>query len=133
MDKIHEYSVYDTVLLDSRVKFSQFIQSVIVHKNTRLGPGTPPSPFPADSPSLGGNVKVYIVDITNRACPLFLFCSCVCFCLYGLFTCISFHKFSRQLSAFSLCSSSLIFALLVLSTIFLFVKVSLSPDIILCG
>ena len=52
----------------------------------------------------------------------FLFCSCVCFCLYGRFNCISFHKFSRQVSAFLLCSSGLIF-----------MEVSLSPDIILCG
>ena len=45
-----------------------------------------------------------------------------------------FHSktFSRHLSAFSLCSSGLISALLVLSTIYLFLKVSLSPDIILC-
>ena len=50
----------------------------------------------------------------------FLFCSCLCFCLYGLFNHISFHQFSRQLSALSLCSSSLISALLVLSTIYLF-------------
>ena len=63
----------------------------------------------------------------------FLFCSWVCFCLYGLFNYISVHKFSRQLSVFSLCSSGLISALLVLSTIYLFMKVSLSPDIILCG
>ena len=35
----------------------------------------------------------------------FLFRSCVCFCLHGPFNCISFHKFSQQLSAFSLCSS----------------------------
>ena len=48
------------------------------------------------------------------------FCSCVCFCLYGPFTWISFHKFSRQLSAFSLCSSGLISAVLVLSTISLY-------------
>ena len=35
---------------------------------------------------------------------------CVFFCLYiyGPFNCNSFHKFSRQLSAFSLCSSGLI-------------------------
>ena len=63
----------------------------------------------------------------------FLVCSCVYFCLYGPFNCISFHKFSRQLSAFSLCSSGLISALLVLSTIYLFMKVSLSPNVILCG
>ena len=63
----------------------------------------------------------------------FLFCSCVYFCLYGPFNCISFHKFSRQLSVFSLCSSGLISALLVLSTIFLFMKVSFCPDIIPSG
>ena len=31
----------------------------------------------------------------------FLFCSCVYFCLYCPFNCISFHKFSRQLSPLS--------------------------------
>ena len=61
----------------------------------------------------------------------FSFCSCVCFCRYGPFNCTSFHKFFRQL-CFSLCSSGLISALLVLSTVYLFVKVFLSPDIILC-
>ena len=40
------------------------------------------------------------------------------FCLHGPFNCISFHKFSRQLSVLSLCSSGLISALLVLSTVF---------------
>ena len=70
----------------------------------------------------------------SRACPLpFISFLCVCFCLYGLLNCILFHKFSGQLSAFSLCSSGLISALLVLSTIYLFMKVSLSPDLILCG
>ena len=63
----------------------------------------------------------------------FLFCSCVCFCLYGPLNCFSFHKFSWQLSVFSLCSSGLISALLVLSSVYLFMKVSLSPDIILCN
>ena len=46
---------------------------------------------------------------------------------------ISFHTFAWQLSAFSLCSSGLIFALVVLSTIHLFMKVSFSADVILCG
>ena len=63
----------------------------------------------------------------------FLFCSCVRFCLYGPFNCISFHKFSRQLSAFLHSSSRLVSALLVLSTVCLFMKVSLSSNIILCG
>ena len=47
-----------------------------------------------------------------------LFCS-FCFCLYGPFNCILFHKIFRHLSAISLCSSGLIFALLVLSTIYI--------------
>ena len=63
----------------------------------------------------------------------FLFYSCVCFYLYSPFNCISFHNVSRQLSAFPLCSSGLISALLVPSTIYLFMTVSLSPDVILCG
>ena len=61
----------------------------------------------------------------------FSFCSCVYFCLYGPSTCIWFHKFSRQLSSFSLCSSGLNSASSVLSTTYLFVLVSLSLD--LCG
>ena len=60
----------------------------------------------------------------------FLFCSCVYFCLYGPFNCISFHKFSRQLSVFWPRSSGLISALPVLSTIYLFMKVSFSSNII---
>ena len=47
----------------------------------------------------------------------FLFCSGVYFCLYCAFNCISVHKSSQQLSAFSFCSSGLISALLVLSAI----------------
>ena len=62
----------------------------------------------------------------------FLFCSCACFWLESPFNCISFHKFS-QFSAFSFCSSGLISALLVHSNIYLFMRVSLSSDIILCG
>ena len=34
----------------------------------------------------------------------FLFCSCVYFCLYGPFNCISFHKSSREFSALLFCS-----------------------------
>ena len=52
---------------------------------------------------------------------------------YSPFNCISFYKFFRQLSAFSLSSSGLHSVLLVLSTVYLFMKVSLSPDIFLSG
>ena len=61
----------------------------------------------------------------------FLFSSCVCF--FGPFNCISFHKFSRQLSVFSLCSSGLFSALRVLPTLCLLMKVSFSPGIIPSG
>ena len=57
--------------------------------------------------------------------PTIFICSCVGFCLNGPFNCISFCKVSRQLSAFSLCFPGLISALLVLSTVFLAMKVSL--------
>ena len=67
--------------------------------------------------------------------PSFLFCSCICFCLYGSFNCISIHRFSWQLSVFSLCSSGLVSALLLLST--MYISLWKSPSalifITLCG
>ena len=48
------------------------------------------------------------------------------FCPHSHCNYISFHKFSRQLSAFTLCSSGLISALLVISTVYLFLIVSLT-------
>ena len=66
----------------------------------------------------------------------FVVCTCVGFCLYGPFNYISLHKFSWQLSVFSLCSSGLISALLLLSTVYIPLYESLlqpSPDVILCG
>ena len=62
----------------------------------------------------------------------FLFCSYAYFCLYSSFNCISFYELSRQLAAFSICSSGLTSAFLVLSTLCLFMKFSCSPDRILC-
>ena len=81
-----------------------------------------PTTAPAASPSRGGDVTVYVWHKLTELAHSFLFCSCVSFCLYGPFNCLSFHKFSRQLSVFSLCSCSLSSALLVLSTIYLFMK-----------
>ena len=52
----------------------------------------------------------FMSDINQPSLPtpfFFLFRSCVYFCLYSPFNCISFHKFSRQLSVFSLCSCGL--------------------------
>ena len=86
------------------------------------------SPWPA------GDIADYVFH--KKATELahsFLFCSCVRFCLYGPFDCISCHKLCQQLPTFSSCSLSLIFALLVLLTIYLSMKVFLGPDLILCG
>ena len=97
-------------------EFPWFIQVCRLH---------PPQTGPHGSPSRGWDVT----ELVHSS----LFCSCVYFCFYGPFNCISFHKFSWQLSAFSFCSPGLISALLALSTIHLFMKVSFSPDVILCG
>ena len=81
---------------------------------------------PAGSPSRGGDIKVYVLDINQPSLPTpFILFLCLFFS-YGPFTCISFHKFSRKLSVYSLCSPSLISASLVLSTIYFFLKASLN-------
>ena len=50
---------------------------------------------PAGSPSRGGNVAVYVFDLSQPSLPtpffLFEFCSCVYFWLYGPFNYILFH------------------------------------------
>ena len=57
--------------------------------------------IPAGSPSRDGDVTVCVKDINQSSLPhSFLFCSCVYFRLYGPFNCISFRKFSQQLSVF---------------------------------
>ena len=83
--------------------------------------------------TLWGCCSLYFWHKPAELAHSFWFCSCVYFCLYGLFNCISYHKVSRQLSAFSLCSFGLISALLVFSGRYFFTKVSFSPDIILSG
>ena len=59
----------------------------------------------AGLPSHGGDVTVYVWHKPTELAHSFLLCSCVYSCLRGPFNCISFHKFSRQLSAYSLCCS----------------------------
>ena len=74
----------------------------------------------------------FMCDRNQPSLPI-LFLFFVPISVSGHFNCISFHKFSQQLSIFSLCSSSLISAKFVLSAIFLFMKVSFSPYIIPSG
>ena len=52
---------------------------------------------PAGSPSSGGDVLHKPRELAHS---FLKFCSCVYFCLCGPFKCISFHKFSWQLSIF---------------------------------
>ena len=83
--------------------------------------------------SSDGDITFYVWHEPTELDHSFFYCYCIYFCLYVPFNCISFQKFSRPLSAFLLCSSGLISALLSLSTIYLFMKVSFSPDIIPSG
>ena len=90
---------------------------------------------PAGSPSRGKAVTVYVFDVNQPSLPIPFYSVLVSVSVFmALSTVIHFHKFSRQRYFFSpLFSSGLISALLVLSTIYLFMKVSFIPDIILCG
>ena len=100
---------------------------IIVNHRTEL------NQVPMGSSSRGGDVTGYVWHKPAELAHSFLFCSCVYFCLCGRFNCISFHKFSRQLSVSSLCSCGLSSVLLVLWTLYLFMKVYLSPDMIAKG
>ena len=64
----------------------------------------------------------FVFNINHPILPTSFTLLLCLFLSYGPFTCISFHNSSWQLSAFSLWSPSLISALLVLSTIYLFLS-----------
>ena len=70
---------------------------------------------------------------TNWACPLLLYSVLVSVSVFMTLSTV-FHSInSPNNSAFLLCSFGFNFAILVLSAMYLFTKVSLSPDTILCG
>ena len=94
---------------------------------------TTPLTVPMGSTSRGGDVTVYVYDINQPSLPAPFYSVLVSISVSMAFRLYFIPKFSRQLSIFSLCSSGLISALLVLSTICLFMKVSFSPDIIPSG
>ena len=91
------------------------------------------------SPSRGGHIAVHVFDVNQPSLPTPLYYVLVSISVYDPFNCISFHKFSRQLSAFSLFFR--FFRSFVLPVLYppywwsfhLFMKVSFSPDLILCG
>ena len=116
--------------MEPQIQLTVHCQVIVRHQS-----GTIISPLivPVVSPSRDGDVTVYVWHKPTQLAHSFLLCTCVYFCLYDPFHCISFHKFSRQLSVFRLCSCGLSSAVLVLSTIYLFMKVSFSPDTIPSG
>ena len=79
-----------------------------------------------------GDVAVYVFDINEPSLPTPFYSVLLSVAIFMALSTVSFHKFFRQLSAFSLFSFGLISAILVLSTMHLFMKVSLSPNGILC-
>ena len=84
---------------------------------------------PTSPPSRGGDVAVYVFDINL---PSLLIPSYSVLASISVFMALStvFHSIkSADNSPFSDCSSGLLSALLVLSTLCLFMKVSFSPDI----
>ena len=85
-----------------------------------------PLKVPTGSPSRGGDVTVYVFNINQQSLPTPFYSVLVSVSVLCPFSYMLFHKFSQQFFAFSLCSPNLIFALLVLSTIYLFLKVSLN-------
>ena len=97
----------------------------------RASTSSPVLVVPAGSPSRGGIVAVYDFDLNEPSLPTPLYSVLASISVYGPFNCVSFHRFSRQLSAFSLCSFGVISVSLVISAIYFFMKVSISPDVIL--
>ena len=89
-------------------------------------------PFPRAHLHVLGMLRLMPWHKPTELAHSFLFRSCVCFYLYVLSTVFHFIH-SPGNFPLSHCSSGLIFALLVPSTIHLFMKVSLNPYIVLCG
>ena len=80
------------------------------------------------SPSRGGNVAVYVLDVNQLILPTPFYSVLASVSVFMALSTL-FHSInSSSNSAFSLCSSGLISASLVLSTIYRFMIVSLDPD-----
>ena len=88
---------------------------------------------PAGSPSSGGDVTVYVPDINQPRLPTPFYSVLVSVSVFMALSTV-FHSINSP-ENFPLSDSVLpvLSALLVLSTIYFFMRVSFSPDIILCG
>ena len=88
---------------------------------------------PTGSPSRGGDVAVYVFDINQPSLPTPFYSALVSVSVFMALSTV-FHSInSPNNSPLSHSVLPVFSALLVLSTLYLFMKVSLSPDIILCG
>ena len=88
---------------------------------------------PAVSPSHGRDVAVYVFDINQLSLSTPIYSVLLSLSVSRALSTGPHSINSPNNSAFSLCSSGLISDLLVLSSIYLVVKVSFSPDIIPYG
>ena len=92
-----------------------------------------PSSDPAGSPSCGGDFAAYVFNIGQPSLPTPFHSVLVGVSVFMALSTV-FHSInSPDNSPLSQCSSGLMSAVLVLSTTYLFLKVSFSPDIIICG
>ena len=85
---------------------------------------------PAGSPSHGGDVAVYVFNISQPSLPTPFYSVLASISVFMALSNVFHSIYSPDNSAFLFRSSSLISALLVLSTIYLSMKVFFSPDII---
>ena len=92
---------YKTALMASRFQFQR--HTVIGCNETRTVRWSPRAHL-----HVVGMLRLMPWHKPTELAHSFLIRSCVCFSLYGPVNCISVHKFSRQLSVFSLCFSGLI-------------------------
>ena len=85
------------------------------------------------SPPRGRYVAVYVFDINQLSLSTLVHSVLVSISVFVAFSIVFYSTNSPDNSPLFHCSSGLISAFLVLSTICLLMKVSFSPDIILCG
>ena len=88
---------------------------------------------PTGSRSRGGDVTVLVFDINQPSLPTPFYSVLVSISVFMALSPVFHSITSPENSPLPHCSSGLISALLVLSTIYIFMKVSLSPNIIFCG
>ena len=102
------------------------ISALAVHSASFVS--NPLQTVPVGSPSRGGDVMVYALDVNKPSFPTPFYSVLVSVSVFmALSTSFHFMNSPDNSSVFSLYSSALFSAILALSTTYLFMKVSLSP------